>query len=217
MATYRIILSKDNINPNNSTDHIKDTIVHTNSVHFNGLISGSRYYYSIQKQCSNNQVSQWSSSRFFNTSCHLIEHFPYKEDFERYLFDGYQGLPNYPPCWTKRESSILSTNFPAVIYEEYLANVSACLYFRSSANEFVQTILNELAVPVQEVKLTFMAWAPLSSDSLEVGVMTVNNRSSSFIPIDTIVATSVNNKEKIEIYFNKYQGVGRYIAFRSMT
>ena len=216
-ATYRVLLSTTAINPNTATTVLKDTIVTTNSVRFTGLTTSTSYYYYIQEQCSSSEVGEWSSTKSFTTECNVISQFPYKEDFESYGIT-MTGMDNsYPTCWSREQTHSVYINYPYVMNSPGYANGAACLMFTSSATTYNVSVMSQLGVDVQEVRLNFIGAATNLGYTLEVGVMDVANNVSTFVPIDTIRVESLGSQKGYEVYFNKYQGTGRYIAFRSQT
>ncbi len=91
------------------------------------------------------------------------------------------------------------------------------LYFYAGTsgtyNIAVSPMIDE-SIPVNTLQTTFMWRASNATSRLEVGVMTNPANASTFVPVDTIVASATSTWEGFEVAFNQYTGEGHYIAFR---
>jgi hypothetical protein len=131
-------------------------------------------------------------------------------------FDTYgTGTGIYPTCWDRINTYSTTTNYPYITTTHYDGVGSLYFYAGTSGtyNIAVSPMIDE-SIPVNTLQTTFMWRASNATSRLEVGVMTNPANASTFVPVDTIVASATSTWEGFEVPFSQYTGEGHYIAFR---
>lgn len=219
MAKWKVVVASKAVNgeiDNNSI--LKSEIVTTPSITIDNLNPHTTYYYKVATVCSSDTI--WSDVMHFDTQCSAMEDIPYFETFDSYsLTTTISPLPN---CWTV-PTSIAQSNSSSKedIRYPYLTSTlfnssTASLYFDRPGME-AWFALPQFSTPLNQLQVSFWAYGTASNGvTLEVGVMTNPNNSSTFTTITTInVAPSAWNEYIVR--FNNYSGDGKYIAFRKSS
>ena len=201
------------------------------------LTPGTEYYVYMRSVCDDD-LSEWSEAYVFETE-NLVT-LPHSEDFNFPLTQGY----NYAqPGWWYSASDgatapAVSTGILANSLCSWTADCSPALAFAGTinyaysydltygsgsipANADVYVVTPELSFvegkSIKDVQVSF--WSKRSSwnysSRLIVGIMTDRREISTFVPMDTVECTNMGEMEEFIITFEKYEGEGTYIAFRS--
>ncbi len=167
------------------------------------LTHSSFYQWYVEAVCDDGSI-QTSEVVVFTTACGALDALPYFVDFETLPANS-----NLPYCWTRGNED---SEYPYVyIYESYAGNNS--LYFYNT-NTIAMPQLDNEEIDIHTVQLSFYATAYSNGTTLQVGVMTNPNVSSSFMPVGNPF-TLTDDFQFYEISFASYSGNGTYIAFRN--
>lgn len=175
------------------------------SAQLTNLTSNTLYNVRMRSDCGGGDYSDYNAVSF-QTECGYISTLPFSENFDTYG----TGTNIYPSCWGKINT--YSSNYPYVYSGGF--NSSACLYFYSSgSNTYNLASLPQFdpAININTLQVDFAYKGYSSDDKLIVGVMTDPNDFTTFVPVDTITATSTWTEYSVP--FNSYQGTGHHIAF----
>lgn len=189
----------------------------TDSVYeLTGLIPATAYEISARSICENGDTSRWTPTYRFITGCSSIgsSDIPYVCGFEG---DNYGGNETYPlpTCWNK----IGSADYPYVdSYEPNAYSGSKCLNSGDDPVNYIVVLpeINTSEISINTMQVSFYAKLSGYSEntgSIEVGVMTNADDSTTFVPVDTISDMTSIYKE-YEIVFERYEGQGAYPALR---
>ena len=216
-----VIGTSPNTNPDAATDLIT---INTNEYTFTGLTPYTNYYVFVQTDCGND-VSEWTNAYGFRTSCDPVTTLPLSENFDATTGATTTSVAtsNLPYCWSNiNEGTSTSYSGYPIVYASatYAASGSNSLrfYTYSPSGTYddqiaVLPLIDPDLFPVNALQISFDA--RLNSTSypftLVVGVLSSPGDKSTFVPVDTIEATSTTYQH-YEIPFNEYQGTGNYIA-----
>ena len=157
----------------------------------------------MEAVCDDGSI-QTSEVVVFTTACDALDALPYFADFETLPANS-----NLPYCWTRGNED---SDYPYIYtYESYAGNNS--LYFYNTNTVAMPQLDNE-EIDIHTVQLSFYATAYSNGTTLQVGVMTNPNVSSSFMPVGNPF-TLTDDFQFYEISFASYSGNGTYIAFRN--
>ena len=175
------------------------SIVSENPIALHYLSPMTQYNVYLRSICYDNSTYSIPLVATFWSGCDIITEamLPYTESFDKY------GTGKLPSCWTSG-----STVSPVIATTNYSAPGS--LAFSYTTTE-LEAVTGELDMNISDLQIDFMLRASSFEDALVVGVMESQN---TFIPIDTIYGSVINTWENRTIYFNKYAGNGKHIAFR---
>ena len=187
----------------NDTAYTEELAVTDTFLLLEDLIHSTLYQWYVVAVCEDGSL-QTSEVVSFPTACAAIDSLPYYVDFEVAAAGS-----NLPYCWTRGNEH---TDYPYIYnYNAYQGDNT--LYFYYSNTVALPQLDNEL-VDIHETQLSFYAQAYTAGTTLQVGVMTNPNVSSSFVPVgNTITLTDIYMH--YEVSFANYTGTGRYIAFRN--
>ena len=137
----------------------------------------------------------------FSTSCATIDTLPYSESFE-------VAMPGatLPYCWTRGNGNQLFN-----LQHLYDGNHSLYFYY---TNTIAMPQINNEEIDIHNVQLSFYASANTNGTTLQVGVMTNPNVTSSFVPVGNPI-TLTEGYQLYEVTFSGYSGNGTYIAFKN--
>ncbi|MBR1549544.1 MAG: fibronectin type III domain-containing protein, partial [Bacteroidales bacterium] len=150
-----------------------------------GLGAASRNEVKVRSNCGS-EYSIFSPVSSFNTLCGAVE-LPFAENFDSYN-DG-----EFPTCWTKLASypDSYGNMLPAVYNSTYYAhsgnNSLRMVTFNNQQTKFATPLLDG---PINNVSVSFWLYGS-SSVGFVAGVMT--DLDSTFIPLDTVTATTYGN------------------------
>lgn len=181
-----------------------------------GLIPASEYVISARSICANGDTSRWTPTYTFLTACKAIgsSDMPYSCDFEH---DNYGGTERYPlpTCWNR----IGIPNHPFV--EDYEPDAYRGTHSLRSGDDPVNFIValpefNTSEISMNTLQISFFAKISSYADyvcSVEFGVMTNPEDSTTFVPVDTINDITTVYME-YEMLLENYSGHGAYPALR---
>lgn len=228
-----IDLTVDNVTPTTATVSVTSTdegeiawqlkygnnlmVTVTDSVYeLTGLTPATAYEVSARSICANGDTSRWTPTYGFITGCSSIgsADIPYVCGFEG---DNYGGTETYPlpTCWNK----LGSTNYPYVdSYEPnaYTGSKSLCSGDDPSNYIVILPEINTSEITINTLRISFYARLSGYSEctgSIEVGVMTNVDDSTSFVPVDVINDLTSIYRE-YEMSLELYEGHGVYPALR---
>ena len=174
------------------------------------LTPATTYDVYVRSDCGG-EYSLYSTKLTVFIPCTALDSLPYVEGFDTYG----TGTGIYPTCWDRINTYSTTTNYPYITTTHYDGVGSLYFYAGTSGtyNIAVSPMIDE-SIPVNTLQTTFMWRASNATSRLEVGVMTNPANASTFVPVDTIVASATSTWEGFEVAFNQYTGEGHYIAFR---
>ena len=189
----------------------------TDSVYvLTGLTPAMEYEISARSICSNGDTSRWTPTYTFLTACKAIgsSDMPYSCDFE---YNNYGGTELYPlpTCWNR----IGIPNHPFVeTYEPDAYRGSHSLRSGDDPVNFIVALpeFNTSEISMNTLQISFFAKISSYADyvcSVEFGVMTNPEDSTTFVPVDTINDITTVYME-YEMLLENYSGHGAYPALR---
>lgn len=215
--------------PNNATDFVLyykkasdteyDTVEYVTaspSYVLDNLASGTYYNIIMRIDCGNGDLGYASPEITVMTSCNVItaESLPFNEGFEGY----HAANLNFPPCWGHINTYTSGTyDYPYITYSYHYSGERA-LYLYSTGSYYNAAVLPEIDanLNVNSLTLSFMirgynhysgaAWRAI------VGVMDSANDINTFVPVDTVSATSYSDWNSVDVSFTNYTGSGKFIA-----
>lgn len=149
----------------------------------------------------------------FMTPCLPITTLPFSEDFENFTASSSNGSP-ITTCWNRLCNS--SSSYP-YISTSYSHNGTRSIYFYSYNSYYSALITPAFDFPLDTLQVTFAAYKTSASYQIMVGAMTDPTDMSTFVPLDTVSPTNVNEWEIFEVPLNNYTGDGRYIAIAAIS
>ena len=174
------------------------------------LTPATTYDVYVRSDCGG-EYSLYSTKLTVFIPCTALDSLPYVEGFDTYG----TGTGIYPTCWDRINTYSTTTNYPYITTTHYDGVGSLYFYAATSGtyNIAISPMIDE-SIPVNTLQTTFMWRASNATSRLEVGVMTNPANASTFVPVDTIVASATSTWEGFEVPFSQYTGEGHYIAFR---
>ena len=174
------------------------------------LTPATTYDVYVRSDCGG-EYSLYSTKLTVFIPCTALDSLPYVEGFDTYG----TGTGIYPTCWDRINTYSTTTNYPYITTTHYDGVGSLYFYSATSGtyNIAISPMIDE-SIPVNTLQTTFMWRASNATSRLEVGVMTNPANASTFVPVDTIVASATSTWEGFEVPFSQYTGEGHYIAFR---
>lgn len=200
------ISTSANFDPNTCSNV---SYVSSTSYHFTGLSSNTTYFVSVQTDCGGGNVSDWSNILSFTTECDIVSSLPYIDNFDSYC-TGNQVFPN---CWSYISTF---TDFPPFISGSCYSSPGAMGTYGDNTNEhIVITPEFDTSIPINTLQANFMYRATNATSGIVVGVMSDPTDASTFVPVQTINATTTGTWITTEVSFANYTGNGHFIAFRN--
>ena len=204
--------------------HGAGTVITTidDTVTITGLTSNTPYDVYVRGICMSGDTSSWSNVLLIRTSCLMLDSLPYFEDFENVPAGmGTDYSTEFIPCWTRSYSSNSSSYYPYVNgYGSHSGNYDLYWSWDSYYNFDPIITLPAIDTNVLDVNnLQVSFWAANNSSYADapmfvVGVMSDPAVTSSFQPVDTVVAPS-DVWTLYEVPLNSYTGHGNYIAVKA--
>jgi len=177
-------------------------------IQLTGLQANTFYTLYVRSVCGNGYHSAWSEEVTFRTMCDPMT-IPYYEDFTP--GDDYSG--NLPGCWSTLapETGIHS---PSISNNSMLDEGGSVLRFVGNNSTDALVILPEVPsdYSINNLRLSFLMRTGSGYPSLIVGVMSDPEDISTFAPVDTVQTLESYAVNRMDIFFNHYQGSGTYIA-----
>ena len=167
------------------------------------LTHSTQYQWYVAAVCDDGSLQNSEVSTFV-TACAAIDSLPYYIDFE-------VSAPGstLPYCWTRGN---LHAEYPYIYnYNAYQGVNSLYFYY---ANTVALPELDNETIDIHETQLSFYAMASSNGTTLQVGVMTNPNVSSTFVPVGNPIQLTESYMH-YEVSFASYTGNGKYIAFKN--
>ncbi|MDR2979518.1 MAG: fibronectin type III domain-containing protein [Bacteroidales bacterium] len=136
-----------------------------------------------------------------------ITQLPYRDNF-----DGY--TTSFPTCWhrftTQAGTPSLST--------AYSSSTLNSLYFNSTSTTYNMAVLPKVddAIDLSETQLKFKLYKTSASYGLQIGIMSDTSDISTFELIERISPSTTGTWEDFTVYFNEYDGTGKFVTFLSL-
>ena len=175
------------------------------------LNPGTTYYFKVKSVCGGTETD-YTDPVVGTTLCDAITSVPYVQNFDSALTIAY----NLPPCWLKYYSSTIST-YPYVSTADVnVFSPPGALYCYATSAYFDIAVLPEIdgTIDISSLKMTFKAKSTTADNGVVVGVMDNPMNPNTFVPIKSIVPSTLGVWEDEEIFFANYTGFGRFIAIR---
>ena len=167
------------------------------------LIHSTQYQWYVVAVCDDGSLQTSEEVTFF-TACGAIDTLPYFVDFEVSALGS--TLPN---CWIRGTEN---ADYPSIYsYNAYQGD--NVLYFYYS-NTVALPQLDDEAIDIHEIQLSFYAQSYYDGTTLQVGVMSNPYSSSTFVPVGNPI-TLTDAYMRYEVSFANYTGNGKYVAFRN--
>ena len=200
------------------------TSLYNTTFNLSSLTQNTTYYVFVRSDCGG-EYSFWSGAYSFTTPCEALTTLPYIQNF-----DGVTGATttsvstsNLPACWSNNNNgtSTSYSGYPIVYNSSTYAysGTNALRFYVSSASG---TYDDQIAVlppvdaamfPVNTLQLTLQTRKISASYTgiLVVGVMSNPSDKNTFVPVDTVEASSTTYEE-FTVYFTNYSGNGNFVA-----
>ena len=189
-----------------------------------GLTAGTAYDVYVRAICPGNTGHSGYVLESFVTDCYPMAQLPFSENFDNQngISSTTTTLNNLPVCWHYINGATNTYSGAPYVYNaaSYAASGTNSLrFYTTTASAFTPqyAILPQIDVqqhPINTLQLELdVRKYSTSYDyfALVVGVMTDPTDATTFAPVDTIFATSVDYVNHF-IYLNNYQGTGSYVA-----
>jgi hypothetical protein len=188
-----------------------------------GRAGNTDYIIQIYSLCSTGDTSI-ARSLSFHSPCVDLTTLPWSESFENHHSSG-SSDPDFGVYCMSRLTDATSYYYPYPYNSSTYAHTgNASLYFyrSSSASGYgnyhgaVMPGVDTNIYPISSLRLSF--WARESSNTnpvLEVGVLTDPTDMNTFQLVQTININNLPIHSKYNVYFNNYEGTGKYICLRS--
>jgi hypothetical protein len=187
----------------NDTAYTEELALTDTSLLIENLIHSSFYQWYVEAVCDDGSLPA-SEVVTFGTSCAAIDTLPYFCDFEVVPANS-----NLPYCWTRGNED--SENPYVSNYNAYQGNSTLYFYY---TNTIAMPQLNTQEIDIHTTQLSFYAQAYTAGTTIQVGVMSNPNVSSTFMPIGNPIPLT-DTYQQYEISLAGYTGNGTYIAFRN--
>ncbi|MBQ9638779.1 MAG: fibronectin type III domain-containing protein [Bacteroidales bacterium] len=200
--------------------HRAPLIVNTTSATLPALVASTVYYVKVRAVCAAGDTSR-DLEGSVRTACDAIAHsqLPYIENFDSYQ-TGAQATID--PCWVSYfvEPNNHSYPYPAAFHHGTSGN---SLYLNhgygstsTQGNQPSYLVMPAFEDAITSLKVSFYLDRTHAQPlSVEVGVMTSPYDTSSFTPMGLFSPSTSSTWQRFEQGFTNYNGVGRYIAFRT--
>lgn len=178
------------------------------------LAQPGTYSYAVSTVWANQCESPKSTTSVVMTQdpCLLgIDVLPYQENFDFYT----SGILSMPDCW---ERITTQENRP-YISNTYSSSSSNSLYFYSTASSYNIAVLPRLDdyFDMNSLQVKLKLYKVNTADKIDIGIMTDPEDITTFEVIETLSPQTTARWEEFTVYLNEYEGIGRYLAFRSQT
>ncbi|MBR1768843.1 MAG: fibronectin type III domain-containing protein [Bacteroidales bacterium] len=149
------------------------------------LSSATSYTVEVAAQCDgdDNSLSPYGSKNF-STTCGIITSLPWTEDFEGYTSTG----ANEFICWAVPVTSVVDNGVAPFVYVGHAQSCHSGMNSAEMKGANGMAVLPEFSEDIHNLRLTFYSTATVpSSGTLEVGVVTDANDTSTFELVATCV------------------------------
>ena len=202
-------------------------IVQTDTFYqFTNLSSGTLYDIYLRAICPGGTGYSSFLLETVSTVCDPVATLPYTVDFDNVDGTTSGAVNNLPLCWNYINTSTVSTSmgYPVVYRGSSYANsgnnsLRFYVYTPSTYSEQTAVLpaINTSVLQMNSLQISCNVRKYSSSYPFFmaiVGVMTDPTQDSTFVPVDTIISTSLQYERKIA-YLNHYTGSGSYIAIKA--
>ncbi|MBR6132090.1 MAG: fibronectin type III domain-containing protein [Bacteroidales bacterium] len=191
------------------------------------LTPNTPYYFRVQADCGNGDVSETSLPILARTECALLAQLPFSENF-----DGVQGstsgsVNNLPDCWNHLSGTYASyAGYPIVYstasYAQSTPN-SLRFYTYTGTTDYgdqyaILPPIDPSVYPINTLRMRFAAREGSTTSTydfrLVIGVMTDPDNATTFVPVDTFDSHTTSYVNDT-VYFANYSGNGMYIALKA--
>lgn len=242
--SFRVVLTKKEVSGSIDEvveeDIVDDVFVEDFQYSIDKLSRNTRYWVYIQAYCQGS-TSEWSSPYTFTTK--NLTGVPYVYDFNKAYAQSTVSHADYWTHGTsirKEDGSMeympfINQNTSETSRGSYSYSNSTCFVFSGARNlttaipagQYVYAATPEMDVKsVQGLQVSFWGTAynfvgldtktgEEYASGLIVGVMTDPEDFSTFVPVDTVYIEETNSFDRFAVFFDKYAGEGKYIAFAS--
>ena len=133
---------------------------------------------------------------------------PYSENFDA------TPTGQRPLCWTGFNN--MGNTFPQVFSGEHYSGNNSLYFNGNIPSPYCMIVSPEIvsSIPLSSLQVTFMLHIATTSPYFIVGVVTDITDASSFVPVDTIIASAISTWESHTVNFLEYSGTGQRIAFK---
>lgn len=189
-------------------------------VSFIGLQANTPYVVYVASICSGGDTSSWLRVPV-RTPCDLLTTLPLTESFENAAIGGSTNA-NFVNCWYRLNNATQYYGWPYVQSASNPHTGNRALYWYNSTGTaygdyqcIVLPGVDTMALPINELQLTFWAMATSTSYSPEliIGVMSNPNDINTFVPVRRVIAPSTWTAFVTD--FSTYTGTGNYVAIRA--
>ncbi|MCQ2384590.1 MAG: choice-of-anchor J domain-containing protein [Paludibacteraceae bacterium] len=179
-------------------DFVVDTIVNVADlpVTIGGLQPLTQYYVYARVACPGNTFSPRADAVSFTTGCGVFS-IPFAESFDN--------ISAFPTCWSSAGAT------PSLSTSQKVTGKS--LYLSSATYVVLPNLDIQNGVTGYELALSYRASA--TTGTIEAGVMTDRNDTTTFVSMGVVNAASAATWNNFSANFASYTGAGQTIAFRT--
>lgn len=199
----------------NATLVLTDTLPLT----ITGLQEGMDYEFYVRAYCSSDDQSEWLGPVSARTWCVTPKLLPYIDNFDSYEGASQQVTGRVPPCWLAYRTST-SIPMPHIVQYGYnYTSPNGVMMFAHGIGYYSYLVLPEMSDTLYNLKISFWKRMYQQDSHLEIGYMTNNTDTSTFVAIEQISSETDINGAYDTIHFYRYANVpvAGYIAFRYKT
>ena len=180
------------------------------------LNPGQTYRIYVRTICGSNSHSGWSEPLEITPDCGIISQLPYTETFDTY---GTDSETAFPDCWRRILTPASYSYYPIVSSEVSASGVGSMLFLANSfSDDWAITSAFAPNLSFDSIQLDFSYFQEAGAipgwDTMFIGVMSSPYNAASFVPVDTITLQSWGVWEPHSVLLDRYNGDGRYVAFR---
>ena len=195
-------------------------VQNTPTLSLNNLNVATKYNVLVRAVCPNGGFSSYTSTTF-TTMCDPMTTIPYTENFDSWPGTTASSSNNLPTCWSYINRGTTYPGYP-VIYNStsYAVSGSNSLRFYTYTTSAygdqyaIMPAIDQTLYPINTLQLEFdikKYSTSYATFTMVVGVMTDPYDETTFVGVDTVVATETT-PETHTTYFGSYTGTGNYIA-----
>ena len=182
------------------------TVVTDTTYALTNLVASSFYDVYVYNLCENTDTSYASFINTFKTPCSPMA-IPFSENFDTWTASSSAEIDM---CWD-RLSNYPSFSYYPYVSTSYSSSGSNSMYMYSMNTNYTGLVLPEFSAAINTLQLSFAMMKTNTSyaHKIIVGVVTDPKDISTFVGIDTVSASVLNQWELFEIPLNGYTGTGR--------
>ena len=232
LSTKKLSLEALNAGIANNTTTFYEVNGENYFLEVDNLIPATHYFFYVQSECVG-ENSDWSDVATFATSDML--RLPYNETFDLdYIENTTSSAPNWFAYSSKRGAvpPFVNTNQIKSKRLAFSPDSTTALFFQGAYNTevpitgsaYAYAVVPEIYIDsIKRLQASF--WTinnPLEEtkpkrdfSKILVGVMTDPDNKNTFVPVDTIEITTIQEFEEKFVSFENYKGDGKYITFMS--